>query len=170
MTTAVGAAVVQGPHAVVGVVDGSLPDATAALATYITQGIRNGRPLAPQVTYNTWFAYGTRIDETSMRREMARAASLGVELFVIDAGWYAGADTQDPFEFTNGLGTWEVDPERFPNGLKVLTDYAHSLGMKFGVWVEPERVALASLGESGLDESALAKAQDRKSTRLNSSH
>ena len=50
-------------------------------------GIRGGRPIVPLVTYNTWFAYGTEIDEASMRAEMERAAALGVELFVIDAGW-----------------------------------------------------------------------------------
>ena len=65
-----------------------------------------------------------------MRREMARAAAIGVELFVIDAGWYAGADTHDTSDFEAGLGTWTPDPKRFPSGLKALTDYAHSLGLE----------------------------------------
>jgi alpha-galactosidase len=86
------------------------------------------------------------------------AAEMGVELFVIDAGWYAGADTHNTDDFEPGLGTWEADPERFPNGLKALTDYAHSLGMKFGIWVEPERVNLSVVGQDGLNESSLAMA------------
>ena len=104
---------------------------------------------SPLVTYNTWFAYGTEIDEASMRAEMDRAAALGVELFVIDAGWYAGAGTAGPFDFDAGLGGWTADPARFPNGLAPLSDYAHSLGMKFGIWVEPERVNLSLVGAAG---------------------
>ena len=52
-------------------------------------GIRQDRALAPLVTYNTWFAYGTNVDEASMRVEIGQAAALGAELFVVDAGWYA---------------------------------------------------------------------------------
>jgi len=157
-TTIAGTTAVDGPHALIGVARGALTDAAAALRSYVIDGLRNGRAFTPLVTYNTWFAYGTRIDEASMRSEIARAATMGVELFVVDAGWYTGADTRDPRDFTPGLGSWEADPERFPNGLKSLTDYAHSLGLKFGVWVEPERVNLSVVGRNGLDESSLAQA------------
>jgi alpha-galactosidase len=158
MTTTVGETPIDGPHALVGLARGSLPQATAALRAFIIDGIRHGRPLTPLVTYNTWFAYGTRVDEQSMRREMTRAAEMGVELFVIDAGWWAGADTRNTRNFEEGLGTWEADRQRFPNGLKAMTDYAHTLGMKFGVWVEPERVNLSMVGRNGLAESSLATA------------
>ena len=70
------------------------------------------------------------------RRWITRLRS-GSELFVIDAGWYTGADTDNPSDFDQGLGTWEVDPARFPNGLSALKDYAHGPGMNFGIWVEP---------------------------------
>src|SRR5262249_51242857 len=113
-------------------------------------GIRAGRSLAPLVTYNTWFAYGTRIDETSMMREIDGNASLGVELFVLDAGWYAGAGASGPSDFESGLGSWQVDPARFPRGLRVLRDFAHTRGMKFGLWVEPERVSLDTVDRSSL--------------------
>ena len=43
-------------------------------------------------------------------------------------------------DFARGWGNWEVDPDRFPNGLGALSDHAHELGMRFGIWVEPERV------------------------------
>jgi alpha-galactosidase len=75
---------------------------------------------------------------------------------VIDAGWYLGADTKHMTNFTPGLGTWTVDLARFPDGLAALASFAHGLGMKFGIWVEPERIDLNVLGESGLDESSLA--------------
>ena len=68
---------------------------------------------------------------------------------------------------TRDSGTWEVDPARFPNGMSALKDYAHSLGMKFGIWVEPERVNRSVIGTDGLDESAIATAGgDYQSQRL----
>jgi len=156
MTTAVQGAV-DGPHVVFGVARGGVAAATAALRSYVIDGIRAGRPIVPLVTYNTWFAYGTEIDEASMRAEMTRAAALGVELFVVDAGWYAHAGADGPYDFDSGLGAWTADPARFPDGLQPLRDYAHSLGMRFGLWVEPERLSLALLDESGIDERWLAQ-------------
>ena len=139
----------DGPHVVFGVARGGLPAATAALGSYAVNGIRAGRPLVPLVTYNTWFVYGASIDESSMRAAMDRAAALGVELFVLDAGWYPGAGAGGPSDFDSGLGSWTVDPARFPNGLRPLADYAHERRMKFGLWVEPERMNLSLVGSPG---------------------
>src|SRR5262245_32999407 len=147
---------IDGPHAVFGVVPGGLTEATAALRSYVLEGIRAGRPLASLVTYNTWFAFGTEIDESSLLAEMDRAAALGVELFVVDAGWYEGTGAAGPMDFDSGLGSWTADPVRFPNGLKPLRDAAHQLGMQFGLWVEPERVNRSVLGPTGVDERWLA--------------
>ena len=158
MTTTVGATSVEGPHVLVGMAQGARPEASAAIKSFIVNSIRQGQPFTPLVTYNTWFAYGTDIDETTMRAEMDHAAALGAELFVIDAGWYTGADTDNPSDFDQGLGTWEVDPARFPSGMSALKDYAHGLGMKFGIWVEPERVNRSVIGLDGLDESSIATA------------
>jgi alpha-galactosidase len=155
MTTTVQSAA-EGPHVVFGVASGGIAGATSALRSYIFDGIRGGRPITPLVTYNTWFAYGTGIDEQSMRAEMTRVAALGVELFVVDAGWYANTGIAGPYDFDAGLGSWTADPARFPNGLKPLRDYAHDLGMRFGLWVEPERVSLALVGAPGVEESWLA--------------
>jgi alpha-galactosidase len=155
MSTSVSTAV-DGPHVVFGVVPGGVAEGTAALRSYVLDGIRDGRPIAPLVTYNTWFAYGTEIDEASMRAEMERAAALGVELFVIDAGWYAGTGAAGPFDFDAGLGGWTADPARFPSGLAPLREYAHSLGLRFGLWVEPERVNLSLVGAPGVEEAWLA--------------
>ena len=158
MSTTVGAASVEGPHVLLGVARGAGPDASAAIKAFVVNSIRQGQPFAPLVTYNTWFAYGTAVDETTMRAEMEHAAALGSELFVIEAGWYTGADTENPSDFDQGLGTWEVDPVRFPSGMSALKDYAHGLGMKFVIWVEPERVNRSVIGVVGLDESAIATA------------
>lgn len=56
----------------------------------------------------------------------------------MDAGWYKNDGT-----WIN-TGTWEVDPKRFPNGLRAITDHARSKGVKAIVWFEPERVTAGS--------------------------
>jgi alpha-galactosidase len=147
---------IDGPHVVFGAVSGGSTAGTAALRAYIVNGLRSGRGLSPLVTYNTWFAYGVNVDEASTIAEMDAAAALGAELFVLDAGWYAGAGASGPFDFDTGLGAWTPDPARFPNGLRPLRDHAHAIGMKFGLWVEPERIDLSLAGASGMDEEWLA--------------
>lgn len=136
------------PHGFFGFTPGDRSDVGTALRGFVMQGLRGGRPFQPLVTSNTWFAYGTDIDDESMREEMANAAANGVELFVVDAGWYAGAGRGVDFEA--GLGTWRVDPAKFPEGLRPLSDYAHDLGLRFGIWVEPERVDQSTVGRPGL--------------------
>ena len=149
------------PHTFFGVAAKATTDETGALRQFVLQGIRHGRPFQPLVTYNTWFAYGTRINEDAMVAEIDRAAALGVELFVMDAGWYTGAGETSDFDFDSGLGSWTADPDRFPSGLASLADYAHGVGMKFGLWIEPERVALATVDKPGLAREAWLATQDR---------
>ena len=98
-------------------------------------------PDFPWVQFNTWFGWTTRIDTATLRREADIAADLGCEVFVVDAGWYDGCGTGD---FGHGLGNWVEHQEKFPDGLRALSDYVHRKGMKFGLWVEPERVDLAT--------------------------
>lgn len=74
----------------------------------------------PFVAYDSW-GYQWDIDENLLRTEASLAADLGVELFTVDFGWAAVT------------GDWTPDPSKFPNGLKPLADYVHSLGMKFGL-------------------------------------
>jgi len=136
------------PHAYVGLSDASTRRASEAIRAFVMAAVRQGRPYQPLVTYNTWFAYGTAIDEGSMRAEIDSAAALGIELFVVDAGWYVTGT--DPSDFTTGLGVWEEDKDRFPSGLRALSDLAHERGMKFGLWVEPERVDIHTVGKPGL--------------------
>ena len=157
MSTLVNASrAVETPHGFLAVA-GKSDDSSSAIRAYIQKALRAGRGFDTLVTYNTWFAYGTRIDESTMLGEMQRVSELGTELFVLDAGWYAGAGRDGPWDFTDGLGSWRADPARFPSTLHALTDFAHSLGMKFGLWIEPERLALDTLnGGSSAEEAWLA--------------
>ncbi|MFG2555574.1 alpha-galactosidase [Streptomyces sp. NPDC048581] len=87
------------------------------------------------VLFNSWEATEFDISEEQQGTLARRAAAIGVELFVVDDGWF-GARTSD----RAGLGDWTPNPDRFPSGLKPLADYVHALGMQFGIWVEPEMV------------------------------
>ncbi|POX49612.1 alpha-galactosidase, partial [Streptomyces sp. Ru72] len=87
------------------------------------------------VLYNSWEATEFDISEEQQGALARRAAAMGVELFVVDDGWF-GTRTSD----RAGLGDWQPNPDRFPSGIKPLADYVHALGMQFGIWVEPEMV------------------------------
>ncbi len=87
------------------------------------------------VLYNSWEATEFNVTEAGQKALAARAAKLGVELFVIDDGWFGKRNTDHA-----GLGDWVVNPAKFPNGLKPLISYVNGLGMDFGLWVEPEMV------------------------------
>ena len=92
------------------------------------------RRLRP-VVYNSWEATGFDVNETVQEALAEKAASIGVERFVMDDGWFG--ERKDDHA---GLGDWYVNPQKFPHGLKPLIDKVHSLGMDFGLWVEPEMV------------------------------
>ncbi|RFC70656.1 alpha-galactosidase [Streptomyces sp. AcE210] len=85
------------------------------------------------VVYNSWEATGWDVTLEGQRSLAERAAGLGVELFVVDDGWF-GRRTSD----RAGLGDWHPNPERFPHGLGPLVEEIRRLGMRFGLWVEPE--------------------------------
>ncbi|WP_043671424.1 alpha-galactosidase [Streptomyces xylophagus] len=99
--------------------------------TYVIPDADQDRP----VLYNSWEATQFDISEEQQGVLARRAAAAGVELFVVDDGWF-GKRTSD----RAGLGDWTPNPDRFPGGLKPLADYVHALGMQFGIWVEPEMV------------------------------
>lgn len=97
----------------------------------------NARPRL--VAYNSWEATGFDIDQDSQLELAGIAASMGVELFVVDDGWFTGRGDD-----TGGLGDWYPDPAAFPDGFGSFVDRIRSLGMDFGLWVEPEAVSPTS--------------------------
>jgi alpha-galactosidase len=92
-------------------------------------------PKPRPVIYNSWEATEFRVDEAGQMALAEKAASIGVDRFVMDDGWF-GQRKDDHA----GLGDWYVNAEKFPHGLKPLIEKVHSLGMDFGLWVEPEMV------------------------------
>ncbi len=92
-------------------------------------------PRVRPVLYNSWYATTFHVDEAGQEALAEKAAAIGVERFVMDDGWFG--ERKDDHA---GLGDWYVNREHFPHGLKPLIDKVHSLGMDFGLWVEPEMV------------------------------
>ena len=92
-------------------------------------------PRPRPVLYNSWEATEFNVNESGQEKLAEAAASIGVERFVMDDGWFGERNTDHA-----GLGDWYPNPQKFPHGLKPLIDKVHSLGMDFGLWVEPEMV------------------------------
>ncbi len=88
-----------------------------------------------QVLYNSWEATFFDVDERSQGDLAERAAALGIELFVMDDGWFHGRNSDNA-----GLGDWWPDARKFPQGLAPLIARVNALGMDFGLWIEPEMV------------------------------
>lgn len=87
------------------------------------------------VLYNSWEATRFNLTFDGQLELARRAAAIGVELFCVDDGWFGGRRNAH-----TGLGDWVVSPDVFPDGLEPLITEIHNLGMKFGLWVEPEMV------------------------------
>jgi alpha-galactosidase len=71
--------------------------------------------------------------ETAILRGFLRG-KIPLEFYYIDAGWYPGKGN-----WWESAGTWEVDRQRFPKGIREVSDLAHANGMQFVLWFEPER-------------------------------
>lgn len=93
-------------------------------------------PTTPRpVLLNTWEASYFDHDRTKLFALATTAAEVGIERFVLDDGWF-GSRRND----RSGLGDWTVSPDVYPDGLGPLVEHVSSLGMEFGIWVEPEMV------------------------------
>lgn len=88
-----------------------------------------------KVLYNSWEATTFAVDEPSQIALAELAAAMGVELFVMDDGWFHGRSSDKA-----GLGDWWPDARKFPRGLGPLIERVQALGMEFGIWIEPEMV------------------------------
>ncbi len=87
------------------------------------------------VLINNWEATYFTFDEDKLLSIARQASELGVELFVLDDGWFGNRNDDNA-----GLGDWFVNREKLPHGLTGLAEEVNKLGMKFGLWIEPEMV------------------------------
>ncbi|WP_249777225.1 alpha-galactosidase [Arthrobacter sp. C9C5] len=96
-------------------------------------GVASGKPRP--VVLNVWEAVYFDHRLPALLELADAAASLGVERYVLDDGWFRGRRSD-----TAGLGDWYVDEQLWPEGLTPLIDAVTGHGMEFGLWVEPEMV------------------------------
>lgn len=90
---------------------------------------------ARPILLNNWEATEMDFTEESILRIAKKGKEAGVELFVLDDGWFGKRN--DDYA---GLGDWFVNTEKLPAGIKGLSEKINDLGLKFGLWIEPEMV------------------------------
>lgn len=90
------------------------------------------RPILINNWEATYFNFNTE-KIISIARE---ASKLGIEMLVLDDGWFGNR-----FDDNRALGDWVVNEEKLPGGLKYLAEEINKLGMKFGIWLEPEMIS-----------------------------
>jgi alpha-galactosidase len=109
--------------------------ASRVLHRYIREVVLPHKHQIRKVLYNSWEATTFNVNQTDQVALAGIAAELGVELFVLDDGWFHQRNSDNA-----ALGDWWADKTKFPNGLNPLIQKVNALGMDFGLWLEPEMV------------------------------
>lgn len=91
------------------------------------------------ILVNNWEATYFDFNEDKLKTIVDKAKKLGIEMFVLDDGWFGHRDDDN-----SSLGDWKVYKKKFPNGLGHFADYVHDQGLKFGLWFEPEMISYDS--------------------------
>lgn len=100
--------------------------------------LAHGDKLNP-VLLNSWEGAYFNFDEKTITDMIDAATDFGIELFVLDDGWFGN---KYPRNADNAaLGDWQENTAKLPNGIKYLADYAVSKGVRFGIWIEPEMIS-----------------------------
>jgi Melibiase len=121
------------PTVFIGAFDGGADMAGNELRRWVREVLNHKNTIQfatyPMVTNNSWGS-GMQINESQARKMIRDSAELGFEMFHLDAGWF------------RGVGDWYPDPNKFPHGLAPIADYAHRLGLKFGLWLDWAQASL----------------------------
>lgn len=131
----------QTPEAVLSATDDGLGALSRRLGGFYRDHLvsprfaRRPRP----ILVNNWEATYFDFDADRLAGIAARAKSLGIELFVLDDGWFGHRD-----DATTSLGDWTADPRKLPDGIGALAASVHWMGLQFGLWFEPEMVSADS--------------------------
>ncbi|MBQ3080112.1 MAG: alpha-galactosidase [Clostridia bacterium] len=88
------------------------------------------------ILINNWEATYFNFNEEKIEKIARKAANLGIELFVLDDGWFGRRNTDNC-----SLGDWVVNTDKLPGGIRGIAEKINGMGMKFGLWFEPEMVS-----------------------------
>lgn len=126
------------PEAVTVYSDAGLDGMSAQFHRVCTAHLVRGKYAhAPRpILLNNWEATYFGFNEEKLLKIARTAADVGVELFVLDDGWFGHRDDDH-----TSLGDWYVDRKKLPDGLRHLSDQIHAMGLKFGLWFEPEMIS-----------------------------
>jgi len=102
--------------------------------TRLARGAWRSRPRP--VLVNNWEGTYFDFDEQRLLAIAEKAAGIGIELFVLDDGWFGKRDSDNC-----SLGDWTVNLRKLPSGLGGLSEKLHKMGLLFGLWFEPEMVS-----------------------------
>jgi len=104
------------------------------IRSHIVRGVykKKERP----ILINNWEGTYFDFNEDKLLKIAEKAKEVGIEMFVLDDGWF-GVRNDDH----TSLGDWYPNLEKLPNGLKGLSEKLHNLGLKFGLWFEPEMIS-----------------------------
>lgn len=91
------------------------------------------------ILVNNWEATYFDFNEEKLKTIVDEAKNLGIEMFVLDDGWFGHRDDDN-----SSLGDWTIYKKKFPLGLGHFADYVHEQGLKFGLWFEPEMISYDS--------------------------
>ncbi len=125
------------PEVHMGVINGGLDDAVNEMHAHIRKSVLNMKEADPsQCLVGAGMGAEHDMSVETSKNFMRQFADMGAEVFIVDAGWECPPEKQT--EWGNYSGTLTPDPDRYPNGLSEISEYCHSLGMKFGLWVDIE--------------------------------
>lgn len=131
----------QAPEVIMTYSNKGLNGMSQALADLLQNRVARGKhqkALRP-IVVNNWEATFMDFDEARLQPLVDDAKDLGLEMFVLDDGWFGHRDNDD-----SSLGDWHVYQQKFPKGLQHFSDYIHQQGLKFGIWFEPEMISIDS--------------------------
>lgn len=125
------------PKMIIGYTRRGMEGVSQSLASYTREKILypSHREKPRPVLYNSWYATTFDVNEAHQLALAKTAKELGVEIFVIDDGWFKGRINDKA-----GLGDWTVDKNKFPGGLQPMIEKINAMGLDFGIWIEPEMV------------------------------
>lgn len=138
-----------------------LNEASNRLSAYGEQYVFPQHPYAdfPMVSWNHWWAYEDKnMNEDIFLATLERSSALGINGMILDAGWFGEPGT----DWFKKRGDWQqVNEEKFPSGLRFLSDATHAKGLKFGLWCEFEALGEdANLRKTNPDFAAKANDED----------
>ncbi len=126
------------PSMHIGMIAGGLDDAVNAMNEHFRRSVLNMPEAAePQMYVGGGMGPEHDMSVETTKQFIDQLSRMGAEVFIIDAGWYMKPGMQGEWYKT---GNWHDDRDRYPNGIVEMRDYARSKGMKFGMWMEPERL------------------------------